>query len=85
MTAQPDWARFVFQSRFAVSSGPFKDELLARNKQRNQQLKEWMSGEGRKEHFSWSLACRADPFADHWRGGKLLACVVVGEGQKESI
>ena len=52
VTAQPNWARFVFQSRFAVSSGPFKDELLARNKQRNQQLKEWMGGEGREEHFS---------------------------------
>ena len=52
VTAQPDWARFVFQSRFAVSNGPFKDELIARNKQRKQQLKEWMGGEGRKEHFS---------------------------------
>ena len=50
--AQPEWARFVFQSRFAVSSGPFKDELVARNKRRNHELKDWMNGEGRKEHFS---------------------------------
>ena len=49
---QPEWARFVFQSRFAVSNGPFKDELIARNRQRNQQLKEWMSAPERKEHFS---------------------------------
>jgi AcrR family transcriptional regulator len=49
---QPDWARFVFQSRYAVSSGPFKDELLERNKQRNRQLLDWMSVEGRKEPFS---------------------------------
>lgn len=49
---QPDWARFVFQSRFAVSNGPFKDELIARNRQRNQQLKSWMSAPERKEHFS---------------------------------
>ncbi|WLH83004.1 TetR/AcrR family transcriptional regulator [Pseudomonas sp. FP2338] len=50
--AQPEWARFVFQSRFAVSNGPFKDELIARNKRRNHQLKDWMNAEGRKEHFS---------------------------------
>jgi AcrR family transcriptional regulator len=50
--AQPDWARFVYQSRFAVSNGPFKDELIARNRQRNQQLKDWMSAPERKEHFS---------------------------------
>lgn len=49
--AQPDWARFVFQSRFAVSNGPFKDELVSRNKQRNKQLKDWMSAEGRQEYF----------------------------------
>lgn len=50
--AQPEWARFVFQSRFAVSNGPFKDELIARNKRRNHQLKDWMNAQGRKEHFS---------------------------------
>lgn len=50
--AQPEWARFVFQSRFAVSNGPFKDELVARNKRRNHQLRDWMNAEGRKEHFS---------------------------------
>jgi len=49
---QPDWARFVFQSRYAVSSGPFNGELLERNKQRNRQLLDWMSVEGRKEQFS---------------------------------
>lgn len=49
---QPEWARFVFQSRFAVSNGPFKDELIARNRQRNQLLKDWMSAPERKEHFS---------------------------------
>lgn len=49
---QPEWARFVFQSRFAVSNGPFKDELIARNRQRNQLLKDWMSAPQRKEHFS---------------------------------
>ncbi|NVZ23734.1 TetR/AcrR family transcriptional regulator [Pseudomonas costantinii] len=49
---QPEWARFVFQSRFAVSNGPFKDELLSRNRLRNRQLQDWMSVEGRKEYFS---------------------------------
>lgn len=50
--AQPEWARFVFQSRFAVANGPFKDELVSRNALRNQELKVWMSVEGRKEYFS---------------------------------
>ncbi len=49
---QPEWARFVFQSRFAVMSGPFKDELISRNKKRNQQLLEWMEREDRKACFS---------------------------------
>ncbi|MDB6446895.1 MULTISPECIES: TetR/AcrR family transcriptional regulator [Pseudomonas] len=47
----PDMARFVFQSRFAVSSGPFQQQLLSRNKQRNKQLLEWINVEGRKEYF----------------------------------
>ncbi|MDP0919265.1 hypothetical protein Q6272_29885, partial [Klebsiella pneumoniae] len=50
--AQPEWARYVFQSRFAVANGPFKDELLTRNKQRNRQLSEWMGDEGRSASFS---------------------------------
>ena len=49
---QPEWARFVFQSRFAVANGPFKDELLERNQQRNRQLLDWMGGAGRREAFS---------------------------------
>jgi len=50
--AQPDWARFVFQSRFAVANGPFKDELLTRNQLRNRHMSEWFGGEGRREQLS---------------------------------
>ncbi len=30
--SQPEWARFQYHARFAVTKGPFKDELVARNK-----------------------------------------------------
>lgn len=50
--AQPDWARFVLQGRFAVSTGPFKEELIERNKQRNKKLFDWMRTDGRSEQFS---------------------------------
>ena len=71
VSEQPDWARFVFQSRFAVSSGPFKDELLSRNKLRNQQLADWMGVEGRKAHFSHLPA-------------ELLPSLIIGAAQSYS-
>lgn len=42
--SQPEWARFQYHARFAVTKGPFKDELAERNKARNRKLLEWMSG-----------------------------------------
>lgn len=43
---QPEWARFVLLARSAVSAGPFKDELISRNRQRNKKFFTWMSGIG---------------------------------------
>ncbi|MGE8064817.1 TetR/AcrR family transcriptional regulator [Pseudomonas sp. NPDC089569] len=40
--SQPEWARFQYHARFAVTKGPFKDELAARNKARNKSLLEWL-------------------------------------------
>lgn len=40
--AQPEWARFQFQARYAVAKGPFAEELATRNKGRNRQLREWL-------------------------------------------
>ncbi len=77
--AQPEWARFMFQSRFAVANGPHKDELLTRNKQRNAQLTEWMSDEGRREAFSHIPAelllsliiGSAESYARAWLSGRV--------------
>ena len=77
--AQPEWARFVFQSRFAVANGPFKDELLTRNKQRNRQLSEWMGDEGRSASFSHVPAelllsliiGAAESYARAWLSGRV--------------
>lgn len=49
--SQPDWARFQFHARFAVTKGPFKDELAARNKTRNRQLLEWLGAPGRNDEL----------------------------------
>ena len=77
--AHPEWARFVFQSRFAVANGPHKDELLTRNKQRNRQLTEWMSDEERREAFSHIPAelllsliiGAAESYARAWLSGRV--------------
>ena len=42
--SQPEWARFQYHARFAVTKGPFKEELAARNKTRNGQLRDWLAG-----------------------------------------
>ncbi|CAI8754298.1 TetR/AcrR family transcriptional regulator [Pseudomonas sp. IT-P218] len=44
---QPEWARFQYHARFAVTKGPFKDELVARNKARNKLLFEWLGASAR--------------------------------------
>ena len=77
--AQPEWARFVYQSRFAVANGPFKDELLTRNKQRNRQLSEWMGDEGRSAPFSHVppelllslIIGAAESYARAWLSGRV--------------
>ncbi|MBC2658999.1 TetR/AcrR family transcriptional regulator [Pseudomonas sp. MSSRFD41] len=40
--AQPEWARFQFHARFAVTRGPFGQELAERNRTRNRRLLEWL-------------------------------------------
>ena len=40
---QPKLARFMFQSRHAVASGPHREELAGRNKNRYGVLLEWLS------------------------------------------
>ena len=49
--SQPEWARFQFHARFAVTKGPLKDELVARNKSRNRQLLEWLAAPGRGDEL----------------------------------
>src|SRR5690606_2466845 len=40
---QPEWARYQFNARFVAANGPHKEELVARNRARNQQLQEWFA------------------------------------------
>jgi len=43
VVAQPDWARFMFQARYAVSQGPYATSLSSRNKERNEKLHAWFA------------------------------------------
>ncbi|KAB0496279.1 TetR/AcrR family transcriptional regulator [Pseudomonas vancouverensis] len=49
--SQPEWARFQYHARFAVTKGPFKDELVTRNKARNKQLLTWLGASNRGEEL----------------------------------
>lgn len=49
--AQPEWARFQFQARYAVAKGPFAEELASRNKARNRQLREWLTAHTRADEL----------------------------------
>ena len=44
---QSQWARFQYHARFAVTKGPFKEELAERNKTRNLRLRQWLAESGR--------------------------------------
>lgn len=50
--SQPEWARFQYHARFAVTKGPFKDELVTRNKARNKRLLGWLSEPAHKTAMS---------------------------------
>ncbi|MDR6917143.1 AcrR family transcriptional regulator [Pseudomonas sp. 3296] len=64
--SQPEWARFQYHARFAITKGPFKDELATRNKTRNQILSEWLAEPGRRDEL------RAVP-------GELLLSLIIGQ------
>lgn len=49
---QPQWARFQYHARFAVTKGPFKEELAERNKTRNLRLRQWLAESGAPLNFS---------------------------------
>lgn len=77
--SQPEWARFQFNARYAVSSGPFKEELLERNRLRNQQVQEWFSRPGVGEelaHFPSELVPSliigaAESYCRAWLSGRV--------------
>ena len=43
VSAQPEWARFLFQARAVVASGPQGADLKSRNRQRARQWMAWFS------------------------------------------
>lgn len=52
VASQPEWARYQFSARFAVSNGPHKEELAEKNKIRNQQVQEWFARPGVGEELA---------------------------------
>ena len=81
VTNQPEWARFLFNARFAVTKGPFKDELLARNKQRKQSMRAGLFAEGRREQLKQLPAelipsliiGQAESYCRAWLSGRVKA------------
>jgi len=77
--SQPEWARFQYHARFAVTKGPLKDELAARNKTRNKLLMEWLSDPARGNELAGLPAelipsliiGQADSYCRAWLSGRV--------------
>ncbi|MHC8287426.1 TetR/AcrR family transcriptional regulator [Pseudomonas sp. XS1P51] len=77
--SQPEWARFQYHARFAVTKGPFKDELATRNKARNKQLLEWLTASARGDELKGFPAelipsliiGQADSYCRTWLSGRV--------------
>ncbi|SEE71963.1 MULTISPECIES: TetR/AcrR family transcriptional regulator [Pseudomonas] len=77
--SQPEWARFQYHARFAVTKGPFKDELATRNKARNKQLLEWLSATARGDELNGAptelllslIIGQADNYCRAWLSGRV--------------
>ncbi|TDV44604.1 TetR family transcriptional regulator [Pseudomonas helmanticensis] len=76
---QPQWARFQYHARFAVTKGPFKDELAERNKTRNLRLRDWLAESGRAaelkalpaELLPSLIIGQADSYCRAWLAGRV--------------
>ncbi|AWY39857.1 TetR family transcriptional regulator [Pseudomonas putida] len=74
--SQPEWARFQYHARFAVTKGPFSDELAERNKVRNKKLLEWLSahrdqmGGFSAELMPSLIIGQADSYCRAWLSGR---------------
>jgi AcrR family transcriptional regulator len=76
---QPQWARFQYHARFAVTKGPFKDELAERNKARNLRLRQWLTQSGRAaelqdlpaELLPSLIIGQADSYCRAWLAGRV--------------
>jgi AcrR family transcriptional regulator len=77
--SQPEWARFQYHARFAVTKGPLKDELVTRNKTRNKALLEWLFNPGRQDELAGVPAelmlsliiGQADSYCRAWLSGRV--------------
>jgi len=77
--SQPEWARFQYHARFAVTKGPLKDELATRNKARNKRLLEWLFDPERQEQLAGIPAelmlsliiGQADSYCRAWLSGRV--------------
>lgn len=77
--SQPEWARFQYHARFAVTKGPHKDELATRNKARNKMLLEWLSDPAHRDQLGGFPAelmpsliiGQADSYCRAWLSGRV--------------
>lgn len=79
VTQQPELARFLFQVRHSVATGPRKEDLAERNKQRYQALLSWLK-QGVKdgtiralpaETYASLLIGQAENYCKAWLSGRV--------------
>ncbi len=68
VTAEPEWARYQFQARSAVATGPKSEQLVQRNRLRNRQLRERLL-----EATGSSVLLRVPP--------DLLVALIIGQSE----
>ena len=81
VTQQPEMARFMTQARHSVAEGPFKKELVQRNKYRFGELLAWLEKgvkEGAirampRETYASLLIGQSENYCRAWLGGRVKA------------
>jgi AcrR family transcriptional regulator len=80
VAAEPEFARFQFQSRSSVAKGPMAEELAERNRHRNRQMREWLTepsgvaalGEVPVELLPSLIIGQAESYCRAWLSGRVL-------------
>lgn len=79
VVAQPDWARFQYQARYAVAQSAFGHQLKEANRVKNAQIKDWFSDPAHqrdlkdlpRELIPSLIVGSADSYCRAWLSGRV--------------